>query len=402
MGFSVDNIRAHFPFLKEKKSLVYFDNAATTQKPKTVLDAINKYYCFQNSNVHRGVHKTSQLATDLFEESRCATANFVNAAHSHEIIFTSGTTSSINLLAHCLAAFSLEEKDEVLVSQMEHHSNIVPWQLVCEQKKATLKTIPFNAKGELCLEKLDDLLSEKTKIVAVSHASNSLGTINNIKLIASKTHAVGGILVVDGAQAAPHIKIDVRLLGCDFYCFSAHKMYGPTGVGVLYGKENLLEKMPPYQGGGEMIKDVSFNKTTFADLPHKYEAGTPNIAGVIGFKEALDFVSNIGYHAIEQHETLLFDYAEKELKKIGCFFYGSSKKRVSLLSFLVDKAHPYDFGIILDNLNVAVRTGHHCTQPVMDFYGIPGTVRASFAIYNTMEEVDVFINACVKAKKMLV
>ena len=401
MGFSIDNIRAQFPFINQNNPLVYFDNAATTQKPQNVLDTIKDYYCLQNSNIHRGVHKTSQLATDLFEDSRKSTANFINAAYSHEVIFTSGTTASINLLAHCLSLFTLKKGDEVLVSQMEHHSNIVPWQLASEQKGAIVKVIPFNKKGELCYEQLDALLSEKTKIVAVNHASNSLGTINNIKMIASKVHAVGGVLVVDGAQAAPHIKIDVRDMNCDFYCFSAHKMYGPTGVGVLYGKENWLEKMPPYQGGGEMIKDVSFKKTTFAELPHKYEAGTPNIAGVIGFKKALDFISNIGYSEIEQHEQLLLGYAEKELEKIDCVFYGRSKKRVSLLSFLFDKVHHYDFGVILDNLNIAVRTGHHCTQPIMDFYGIPGTVRASFAVYNTIEEIDLFIASCIKAKKML-
>lgn len=401
MGFSIDNIRAQFPFINQNNPLVYFDNAATTQKPQNVLDTIKDYYYLQNSNIHRGVHKTSQLATDLFEDSRQSTANFINAAHSHEIIFTSGTTASINLLSHCLSLFTLKKGDEVLVSQMEHHSNIVPWQLACEQKGAIIKVIPFNKKGELCHDQLDALLSEKTKIVAINHASNSLGTINNIKMIASKVHAVGGVLVVDGAQAAPHIKIDVRDMDCDFYCFSAHKMYGPTGVGVLYGKENWLEKMPPYQGGGEMIKDVSFKKTTFAELPHKYEAGTPNIAGVIGFKKALDFISSIGYSEIEQHEQLLLDYAEKELEKLGCVFYGRSNKRVSLLSFLFEKIHHYDFGVILDNLNIAVRTGHHCTQPVMGFYGIPGTVRASFAVYNTIEEIDFFITACIKAKKML-
>lgn len=401
MSLSLHLIKNHFPFIKDNSSLIYFDNAATTHKPVVVLNALKRYYSKQNSNVHRGVHKTSQLATNLFEESREKVALFFNAKHSSEIIFTSGTTDSINIVADSFSSAFLNKGDEILISGMEHHSNIVPWQFSCKKKEAKLKILPFNAQGDLILKNLDSLLNKKTKLVALNHVSNSLGTINDIKLIIQKAHRVGAKVLIDGAQAAAHMKIDLQDLDCDFYCISAHKMYGPTGVGVLYGKRNLLDLMPPCRFGGEMIKKVSFKKTTFTDVPHKFEAGTPNIAGVIAFKEAIDFLLNIGYPSIQNHEKILLEYATKELEKLDAIFYGSSNKKASLVSFLFKNIHPYDFGVILDKMKIAVRTGHHCTQPVMDYFKIPGTIRASFSIYNTIEEIDTFILACKKAKSML-
>lgn len=403
-GFAVETIRKDFPILSRKVNgypLVYFDNAATSQTPQQVIDTIVDYYSRYNANIHRGVHSLSQEATDAYEEARLKIQKHFNAAKSHEIIFTAGTTHSINLVASGFSAL-LKEGEEVIVSALEHHSNIVPWQMLCEKTGAVLKVIPMSDNGTLKMEEFDNLLSEKTKLVFVNHVSNALGTVNPVKEIIEKAHAVGAAVLLDGAQAAPHIKADVQDLDVDFYTVSAHKMCGPTGVGVLYGKEEWLKKLPPYQGGGEMIATVTFEKTTYADLPHKFEAGTPNICGGIAFGAALDYMNGIGFGNIAAYEHELLEYATEKLLEIeGLRIYGTSKEKTAVISFNIGELHPYDIGTIIDKLGVAVRTGHHCAQPVMDYYKIPGTVRASFAFYNTKEEIDIFVEAVKRAKNML-
>lgn len=400
----VEKIRKDFPILKRKVNgypLVYFDNAATSQTPQQVIDAISDYYSNYNANIHRGVHALSQEATDRYEQARETVRQHFNAAKAHEIIFTSGTTHGINLIANGFSS-ELREGDEVLVSAMEHHSNIVPWQMLCERTGAKLKVIPMDLKGELLISELEKLISEKTKMVFVNHVSNALGTVNPIKKIIDKAHEFGAAVLVDGAQAAPHIKADVQELDVDFYVVSAHKMCGPTGVGMLYGKEEWLEKLPPYQGGGEMIATVTFEKTTYAGLPHKFEAGTPNICGGIAFAAALDYMNAIGFENIAAYEQELLHYATNKLKEIdGMVIYGEAAEKTSVISFNIDGLHPYDIGTLLDKMGIAVRTGHHCAQPIMDFFNIPGTVRASFSFYNTFEEIDRFIEAVKKAKMML-
>jgi cysteine desulfurase/selenocysteine lyase len=402
---NIDEIRNDFPILKTEvngKQLVYLDNGATTQKPQVVIDAVNDYYNTLNSNIHRGVHTLSQEATSAYEEARIEVQQFISAEHSHEIIFTTGTTGSINLVATTFAKQFLNEGDEILISAMEHHSNIVPWQIICEEKKAHLKVIPMNNKGELIYDAFLNLLSPKTKLVAVSHISNSLGSINPIKDMITEAHKHNIPVLIDGAQAVSHSKVDVQDLDADFYCFSAHKLFGPTGVGILYGKEAWLNKLPPYQGGGDMIKTVTFEKTTYNELPHKFEAGTPNIAGGIGLKYAIDYVNSVGFDFIAEQEDKLLVYATQELAKIeGVKFIGEAENKTSVISFVVDGVHPYDIGVIVDKMGIAVRTGHHCTQPVMDFFNIPGTIRASFSFYNTVNEVDLFITALKRALKML-
>jgi cysteine desulfurase/selenocysteine lyase len=402
--FDVQKIRADFPILSQKvngKPLVYFDNGATAQKPQVVIDAISKYYSKINANIHRGVHTLSQLATDAYEASRNTIQAHVNAKHNHEIIFTSGTTFGINLVANGLASL-LKAGDEVMVSALEHHSNIVPWQFLCEKTGAKLVVIPMNDEGELVMAEFDKLLSPKTKIVAVNHISNALGTVNPVKYIIEKAHGVGAAVLLDGAQATPHLRPDVQALDCDFYVFSGHKICGPTGVGVLYGKEVWLNKLPPFLGGGEMIKEVSFEKTTYAELPHKFEAGTPNIAGGIVLGTAIDYMNNIGFDAIANYEKELLDYGTKRLLEIeGLRIYGTSTNKASVISFNIEGIHPYDIGTIIDKLGIAVRTGHHCAQPIMSYYNIPGTIRASFAFYNTKEEIDIFVEAVKKAQMML-
>jgi cysteine desulfurase/selenocysteine lyase len=400
----ITKTRADFPILQQKvngKPLVYFDNGATSQKPQAVIDAISKYYTEINANIHRGVHTLSQLATDAYEESRNKIQQHINAQFAYEVIFTSGTTESINTIANGFAAI-VKVGDEILVSAMEHHSNIVPWQMLCEKTGATLRVIPMNENGELIQSEYDKLLSEKTKLVAVNHISNALGTINPVKEMIAKAHRVGAAILIDGAQAVPHLKPDVQDLDCDFYVFSGHKMCAPTGVGVLYGKEKWLNKLPPYQGGGEMIATVTFEKTTYADLPHKFEAGTPNIEGGIVLGTAIDYLNAIGFENIAQYENELLHYATAKLLEIdGLKIYGTAKEKASVISFNINGIHPYDIGTIIDKLGIAVRTGHHCTHPIMDFYKIPGTVRASFAFYNTKEEIDIFVEAIKKAQTML-
>ncbi len=400
----LQKIRADFPILNQKvngQPLVYFDNGATSQKPQVVLDAITQYYSEINANIHRGVHTLSQLATDAYEASRAKIQRHLNAKHPHEIIFTAGTTHGINAVANGFAAL-LQSGDEILVSAMEHHSNIVPWQMLCERTGAVLKVIPMNEKGELILSEYEALLSAKTKIVTVNHISNALGTINPVEYIIQKAHAVGAAVLIDGAQATPHLKPDVQALDCDFYVFSGHKVCGPTGIGILYGKEEWLHRLPPYQGGGEMIASVRFEKTTYADLPHKFEAGTPNIAGGIVLGTAIDYLNEIGFEAIAAYEQELLEYATQKLEQIkGLRIIGTAANKTSVISFNIGNIHPYDIGTIIDKLGIAVRTGHHCAQPVMDFYGIPGTVRASFAFYNTKEEIDIFVEALQKAIMML-
>jgi cysteine desulfurase/selenocysteine lyase len=400
----IQKIRSDFPILSQKvngKPLVYFDNGATSQKPQIVIDAEVKYYQEINANIHRGVHTLSQLATDAYEISRGKIKEHINAKFAHEVLFTSGTTHGINLVSNGFASI-LKPGDEVIVSSLEHHSNIVPWQMLCEKTGAVLKVIPINENGELILEEFDALLSEKTKVVTVNHISNALGIINPIKYIIEKAHAVGAAVLIDGAQAVPHLKPDVQELDCDFYAFSGHKMCGPTGTGILYGKEEWLNKLPPYQGGGEMIKEVTFEKTTYADLPHKFEAGTPNIAGGIVLGTAIDYLNNIGFENIQEYENELLDYATKRLLEIkGLKIYGTGKNKASVVSFNIDGIHPYDIGSIIDKLGIAVRTGHHCAQPIMNFFCIPGTIRASFSFYNTKEEIDLMVEAVKKAQTML-
>jgi len=404
MGLDIKKIRKDFPILSRKVNgypLVYFDNAATSQTPKIVIDKIVDYYSNYNANIHRGVHALSQEATDVYELARTKITNHFNAKHNHEIIFTSGTTHSINMVASGFSEI-LKSGDEILVSALEHHSNIVPWQMLCEKTGATLKVIPMTEMGELSIADYTRLLSEKTKLVFVNHVSNTLGTINPIKVIIDKAHEKGAAVLIDGAQATSHLIPDFQKLNVDFYVTSAHKMCGPTGVGILYGKEKWLQELPPYQGGGEMIKEVSFEKTTYADLPHKFEAGTPNIAGGIAFGAAVDYLNSIGLNDIAIYENELLKYATKELLKIdGVKIYGTSSNKTAVISFNIDKIHPYDIGTIIDKLGVEVRTGQHCTQPIMDFYEISGTIRASFAFYNTKEEIDIFIAAINKAKMML-
>jgi cysteine desulfurase/selenocysteine lyase len=402
--FDVHKIRKFFPILNQKvhgHNLVYFDNGASTQKHQSVIDALNNYYATENANVHRGVHYLSGLATDKFEETRATIQKFIGAKHKHEIIFTKGTTDAINLVANGYRSI-LKPGDEIVISEMEHHSNIVPWQLCCEASGANLKVVPIDENGELSLDELKKLVTKKTKLVAISHISNTLGTINPINEIINLTHEVGAKILIDGAQAAAHFKLHVNKMNVDFYCFSAHKLYGPTGVGVLYGKEELLNMLPPYQGGGEMIQDVSFNKTTYACLPHKFEAGTPNIAGVIGFKPAIDFITSLGLENIKIHEEELLNYATDKILQIdGLKIYGNAKNKSAIISFILEGIHPYDIGLILDKMGVAIRTGNHCTQPIMDKFNLPGTARVSFAVYNTKEEIDICIDAIKKAKKML-
>jgi cysteine desulfurase/selenocysteine lyase len=400
----IQKVRADFPILSQKvngKQLVYFDNGATSQKPQVVIDAISQYYEEINANIHRGVHTLSQLATDAYEVSRGKIQKHINAENPFEIIFTAGTTHAINLVANGFGSI-LKNGDEILVSAMEHHSNIVPWQMLCEKTGAVLKVIPMNEHGELILSAFDELLSHKTKIVTVNHISNALGTVNPIKYIINKSHDFGAAVLIDGAQAVPHLIPDVQELDCDFYVFSGHKICAPTGIGALYGKQDWLRKLPPYQGGGEMIKEVTFEKTTYADLPHKFEAGTPNIEGGIVLGTAIDYLNEIGFDNIQQQENELLDYATAQLLAIdGLKIYGTAKEKTSVISFNIGNIHPYDIGVIIDKLGIAVRTGHHCAQPVMDFFKIPGTIRASFAFYNTKEEIDIFVNAIKKAKMML-
>jgi len=400
----IQKIRADFPILKEQvngKPLVYFDNAATSQKPQVVIDSIVDYYSKINANIHRGVHTLSQVATDAYEQARLKVQNHFNAKKAYEIILTAGTTHSINIVATGFASL-LNEGDEVVVSALEHHSNIVPWQMLCERTGAILKVIPMNEEGELLMDIYDTLLSDKTKLVFANHISNALGTINPIQEIIDKAHSVGAAVLIDGAQACPHIKPDVQALDVDFYVASAHKLCGPTGVGVLYGKEEWLDKLPPYQGGGEMIETVTFEKTTYAGLPHKFEAGTPNIAGGIAFGVALDYMNEIGLENIAAYEDELLAYGTERLLEIDDLrIYGTSKNKAAVISFNIGTIHPFDIGSILDKFGIAVRTGHHCAQPIMNFYNIPGTVRASFAFYNTKEEIDLMVAAVKKAQMML-
>ena len=403
-SLDVEKIRKDFPILDRKvngKPLVYFDNAATSQTPKVVIDAIVDYYSNYNANIHRGVHTLSQEATDAYEKARQKVQNHFNAKHQHEIILTSGATHSINIIASGFSKF-LTKGDEIIVSALEHHSNIVPWQMLCERTGATLKVLPMNHEGALVIESYDKILSDQTKLVFVNHISNALGTINPVQEIIDKAHLVGAAVLIDGAQACPHLKPDFQALDVDFYVASAHKLCGPTGVGVLYGKEKWLQVLPPYQGGGEMIKEVTFEKTTYADLPHKFEAGTPNICGGIAFGVALDYMNSIGFDNIAAYEKELLIYGTEKLLEIeGLRIYGTSHNKTSVISFNIDNIHPYDIGTIVDKLGIAVRTGHHCAQPIMDFYNIPGTIRASFSFYNTKKEVDAFVEAVKKAKMML-
>ena len=402
--FDIQSIRADFPILNEKvngKPLVYFDNGATSQKPKMVLDAIEKYYTEINANIHRGVHTLSQLATDAYEESRIKIQKHINAKQAHEVLFTSGTTFGVNLVAHGFAHI-LQPGDEIIVSELEHHSNIVPWQFACQRSGATLKVIPMKENGELNMQVYEQLLSPKTKVVAVNHVSNALGIINPIAFIIEKAHQVGAAVFIDGAQSTPHLKPDVQALDCDFYAFSGHKICGPTGTGILYGKEAWLNILPPYQGGGEMIKEVTFEETTFAELPHKFEAGTPNIAGGIALGYAIDYLNQVGFANIEAYEKELLDYATEQLLQIpGLRIYGNTEHKAAVVSFNIEGIHPYDIGTIVDKMGVAVRTGHHCAQPIMRYFNIPGTVRASFMFYNTKEEIDVLVQAVKKAQRML-
>lgn len=403
--FDVQAIRAQFPVLNRTvkgKPLVYFDNAATAQKPKVVIDALTEYYEKYNANIHRGIHSLAEEATAAYEATRDTVQQFINAKHREEIIFTRGVTESINLVAYTYGRTNLKAGDEIIISGMEHHSNIVPWQLITEMTGAKLQVIPVDDNGELMMEAFHELLSEKTKIVSVVHASNSLGTINPVKEIIDAAHKFGAVVMIDGAQSSIHLDIDVQELGCDFFAISSHKVYGPTGIGVLYGKKELLEAMPPFMGGGEMIKDVSFEKTTWNELPYKFEAGTPNIADTVALKAALDFVSTVGKAAARKHEDALLQYGTSQLESIhGIRMIGKARHKVSVASFVVEGVHPQDLGILLDNQGVAVRTGHHCTQPLMNRFGIPGTTRASFAMYNTKEEIDVMIHALNKAIKLL-
>jgi cysteine desulfurase / selenocysteine lyase len=402
---TIAEIRNDFPILNAKvrgKDLVYLDNGATAQKPSLVIDAINTYYKDYNSNIHRGVHHLSQVATTAYEDAREKLKGFINAPKLEEVIFTEGTTESINIVASCFGRKSLNKGDEVIISAMEHHSNIVPWQMICDEREAVLKVIPINNNGELLMEEYKKLLSDKTKLVAVIHISNTLGTINPVKEIIDLAHQKGALVLLDGAQAVPHIKVDVQDLDCDFYAFSGHKMFGPTGVGVLYGKSEYLNDMPPYQGGGDMIKEVTFEKTTYNCLPHKFEAGTPNIVGGIGLGVAVDYMQEVGIDLIHKREEELLTYATEKIVQVeGVRIIGEAEHKAGVLSFVIEGLHPFDIGTLLDQLGIAVRTGHHCTQPLMNFFEIPGTIRASFAFYNTKEEVDKLISGLERALSML-
>ncbi len=404
MPFNTEQLRREFPALHQevnKRPLIYFDNAATTQKPKAVIERVMQYYSQENSNIHRGAHFLSQQATEAYEEARSTVQMFINAAFKHEIIFTRGTTESINLVAHSFFKKFVKEGDEILISAMEHHSNIVPWQLACDDYGAVLKVIPMNKEGVLDMEAYKKLLGPKTRLVAVTHVSNALGTINPVKEITRLAHENDAAVLIDGAQALSHIKVNVQEMDCDFYCFSGHKLYGPMGVGALYGKEDWLNQMPPYQGGGEMIKEVTFEKTTFNELPFKFEAGTPNVGDVLGMEAAIRFISYLRLDEIAAHEQELLDYAVEQLKTLDNIrFIGTAPEKTSVVSFVFEDIHPYDTGTILDKLGIAVRTGHHCAQPVMDFFGVPGTVRISLAVYNTKEEIDQLIKALKQVREM--
>lgn len=404
--FNIAASRAQFPILERKihgKPLIYLDNGATTQKPISVIDRISKYYADENANIHRGVHFLSDYSTNEYEQARRIVQSFINAAHEQEVIFTKGTTDSINTIANSFANTFFKAGDEVIISYLEHHSNIVPWQMVCDRVGAKLKVIPIDENGELVLSAYESLLSEKTKFVAVNHISNALGTINDIDAIIAKAHIVGAKVLIDGAQSIQHMKIDVQAMNADFFVFSAHKLYGPTGVGILYGKQELLNEMEPYQGGGDMIKTVSFEKTVYNDLPHKFEAGTPNIVGGIALGEAIKFIESVGLDAIAKHEQDLLEYADQSLSVIeGLKILGpDTSRRSSVISMVIDGVHPFDVGTLLDSKGIAVRTGHHCAQPIMDFYKIPGTLRASIAMYNTKEEIDILVEAIKKAVSLL-
>jgi len=392
MGLDISKIRGLFPVLHQEvhgKPLVYFDNAATTQKPQVVIDALTKYYATDNSNIHRGAHALADRATRYFEDTREGIQRFINAREAAEVIFTKGTTESINLVSSAFGRKFVEKGDEIIISTMEHHANIVPWQMLCEEKGAILKVIPINEDGEIIFTEFEKLLTPKTKLVSIVHASNALGTINPVKKIIDAAHSIGAKVLLDGAQSANHLQIDVQDLDCDFFVFSAHKLYGPTGLGILYGKRDIFESMPPYQGGGEMIKEVTFEKTTFNEIPFKFEAGTPNIADVIAFKAAIDFINDLGKDEIRAHEDELLSYANEQLTQIKGFIpVGTAKEKVSVLSFNINAMHPYDVGMMLDANGIAVRTGHHCTQPLMKRLGLEGTVRASFAVYNSKSEID--------------
>lgn len=405
LDLDLQAIRSQFPILSRTvngKPLVYLDNAATSQKPQCVIDALGDYYGRYNANIHRGIHTLAEEATLAYEATRFAVQEFIGAASAEEIIFSRGTTEGINLVAYTWGRQHIKAGDEILISGMEHHSNIVPWQILCQEKNAVLKVIPVSDEGELSMEVYKSLLSDKTKLVSIVQVSNALGTVNPVKEMIDAAHAVGAKVLVDGAQSAVHLDIDVQALDCDFFAFSGHKVYAPTGIGVLYGKKELLESMPVFHGGGEMIKEVTFEQTTYNDLPYKYEAGTPNIADTIALKTALDYIQNIGKATIRKHENELLTYATAQLESIpGLRIIGKAKEKVSLVSFIVKGIHPQDIGILLDNLGIAVRTGHHCTQPLMKRFGIPGTVRASFALYNTKEEIDILIAGMHKSIKML-
>jgi cysteine desulfurase/selenocysteine lyase len=405
MTFNIQKIRNDFPILHEKirgKQLVYLDNGASTQKPQIVIDTEKYYYEHQYANIHRGVHYLSQLGTDLYENVRKQIQQFIHAKHEHEIIFTKGTTNSINLVAYTFGRKYIQEGDEIVITEMEHHSNFVPWHMLCEEKKCILKIIPLQADGTINLEDVENLITPKTKLVSITYVSNSLGTINPIQEIISIAHQNGAKILIDAAQAIQHFPIDVQALDCDFLVASGHKIYGPTGTGFLYGKQDILNAMPPFEGGGDMIKSVTKEKTIYNDLPFKFEAGTPNIAGFIALGKAIEYVEKIGLNDIKKYEEELLQYATEKLLSIdGLRIYGTAKNKSSVISFLVDDIHPYDMGVILDNMGIAIRTGHHCTQPVMDYFKIPGTCRATFSFYNTKEEIDVLYEGIIKAKNML-
>jgi cysteine desulfurase / selenocysteine lyase len=405
VSFDILHIRHDFPILDlmvHDKPLVYFDNAATTHKPREVVDRLVSYYKKENCNIHRGVHYLSTKATEAYENARKTVTEFINAAHPHEVIFTKGATESINLVAQTYGRKYIHQGDEIIISQMEHHSNLVPWQMLAEQKGAVIKVIPVDEQGELEIQLLKGMITERTKIIAVTHVSNVLGTINPVHRVISLAHDHGIPVLLDGAQAVPHLMVDVQELNCDFYCFSAHKVYGPMGVGVLYGKEKYLDDMPPYQGGGEMVDQVTFQKTTYNKLPYKFEAGTPNVAGVLGFEAAIKYVLDLDLRKIHAYERELLDYATLELLKLeNIRIFGNAENKTAVISFQIGKIHPYDAGTIYDKLGVALRTGHHCAQPLIDRYEVPGMIRASFALYNTMDEIDVFIDATKQVRRML-
>ena len=404
-GLDIEQIRSEFPILHQQvngRDLVYFDNAATNQKPKVVIDALVDYYTGFNANIHRGIHTLAEKATKAFEDTRVTAKNFINAPSAEQIIFTRGVTEGINLVASSFGRAFLNEGDEVIISTVEHHSNIVPWQLICQEKKAILKVIPVTDAGELKLDVYEQLLTPRTRLVAVNHASNSLGTINPIKEIIRLAHEAGALVLIDGAQAGAHLEIDVQNLDCDFYCLSSHKMYGPTGTGILYGKRDILEKMPPYHGGGEMIKEVTFEKTTYNDLPYKFEAGTPNIGDVVAFRHAMEFINQLGKNNIAAHEDELLSYATERISRLkGVRIVGKAKQKVGVLAFTVEGIHFFDIGQMLDARGIAVRTGHHCTQPLMECFGIEGTVRASFSVYNTVKEVDKLVEGLERIIKFM-